>query len=790
VAKKPTRRRTTRAADRAAESRPAPAAPVRAKRRLPIAILIGAVVVTAALAGALVYWNRGAPWSAADRGYAPNTVAYVDNQACATCHEPQTREWTGSHHDLAMQHADARTVLADFNDARFTHFGVTSRFFKREGKFFVNTEGADGKPADFEIKYTFGVAPLQQYLVEFPGGRLQSLTIAWDVGKKRWFALYPGERIAPDDPLHWTGRYQNWNMMCGECHTTDFKKGYDVKADAYQTAWSGLNVGCQACHGPGGDHVAWANKGKTGGPSGLVVGFKAADSRYEVDVCATCHSRRGRIASGEHPGRPLYDTLRPEPLRIGLYHPDGQQLDEVYEYGSFRQSRMYQRGVRCSDCHNPHSAKVRAEGNALCTQCHQPEANPRFPTLARKLYDSPAHHFHKADSPGARCVNCHMPTKSYMIVDPRRDHTLRPPRPDLSLKIGTPNACTGCHRDRTAEWAAAAVVKWYGPDRSKSFDWALAVAAGRAGSRDGAPALIAAGGDKELPAIVRATALGLLRGYGAQGSATMTAALRDDDPAVRLAAVGAFDATPPPERLPAVAPALNDPILAVRIEAARVLAGVPAERFDAAQRKAFDAAVAEFVDAQMAMADMPASHLSLAVLYTSLGKRDLAEAEYLTALRMDPYFGPARANLVSLYNATGRNADAERVLREGIKRTPNEGELHYSLGLLLAEEKRLGEAADALKNAARLLPQRARVRYNLGLALDRLSRDPEAEAALLQAFQLDPRDPDIVYATATFYVRHGQFKRALPYAERLVEILPNEEQPRQLLEGIRKRLSS
>ena len=752
--------------------------------------MIGALVVTAVVAGTLVYRKSGAgPWSAG-RGSSPSKVAYVDNQACGTCHEPQTREWTGSHHGLAMQHADAKTVLADFNDARFAQFGVTSRFFKRDGKFFVNTESSDGKLADFEIKYTFGVAPLQQYLVEFPGGRLQSLTIAWDVGKKRWFSLYPGERIALDDPLHWTGRYQNWNMMCGECHTTDFKKGYDPKADTYQTTWSGLNVGCQACHGPGGDHVAWAKKGSKGGPSGLLVGFKAADSRYEVDACATCHSRRGRIASGEHPGRPLYDTLRPEPLRIGLYHPDGQQLDEVYEYGSFRQSRMYQRGVRCSDCHNPHSGKIRAEGNAVCAQCHQPEANPRFPTLARKVYDAPAHHFHKVDSPGARCVNCHMPTKSYMIVDPRRDHTLRPPRPDLSVKIGTPNACAGCHRDRTAEWAVAALAKWYGPERSKSFDWALVVAAGRARARDGAPALIAAAGDRELPAIVRATALGLLRAYGPQGSGVMTAALRDGDPAVRVAAVGALEAVPQPERLAAVAPALNDPIRAVRIEAARVLAGVPAERFDAAQRKAFDAAVAEFIEAQMAMADMPASHLNLAVLYVSQGKRDLAESEYLTALRMDPYFVPARANLVTLYNAMGRNADAEQILREGIKRTPNEGDLHYSLGLLLAEEKRLGEAADALKTAARLLPQRARVRYNLGLALDRLSRDPEAEAALLQAFQLDPRDPDIVYAIATFYVRHGQLKRALPYAERLVEILPSEAQPRQLLEGIKKRLPS
>jgi predicted CXXCH cytochrome family protein len=724
------------------------------------------------------------------RSYAPGTaqaLAYVGDRSCAECHAKESREWLGSHHQRAMQPATDETVLGDFRNARFERAGAVSRFFKREDKYFVNTEGAAGKPADFEIKYTFGVAPLQQYLVEFPGGRLQSLTIAWDTGKKRWFSLYPGEKIAPDDPLHWTGRYQNWNLMCGECHTTNLRKGYDPKADTYDTTWSELHVGCQACHGPGSDHVAWARKGGRGAESGLVVGFKPGDARYEVDACATCHSRRSRIADGEHPGRPLYDTLRPETLRPGLYHADGQQQDEVYEYGSFRQSRMYSRGVRCTDCHNPHSGKTKAEGNALCSQCHRPEGNPRFATLASGAYDAPSHHFHKAGSSGAQCVNCHMPAKDYMIVDPRRDHALRPPRPDLSVKLGTPNACTACHRNRTAEWAAAAVVKWYGPVRPKGTDWAVAVAAARAGARDGAPALIAVAGDRQLPAIVRASALNLLRGYGPQGAGVMAALVRDDDPAVRLAAVAGLEAVPPVERVAAGAPLLSDPTRAVRIEAARVLAAVPAERLDTSQRKALDAAIAEFVDAQVAMADMPASHLNLGVLFGSQGKRELAEAEYLTALRMDPYFGPARANLVALYNSMGRNAEAERVLRDGVRRTPTEGELYYSLGLLLAEEKRLGEAAEALGNAVRLMPQRARVRYNLALALDRLSRDAEAEAALLQAFQLDPRDPDIVYATAAFYVQRLQWKRAQLIAEQLLTISPGDPRARQLLEGIKRR---
>jgi predicted CXXCH cytochrome family protein len=744
------------------------------------------VLVAAALAVALGW--RG--FSSTYRPAAPETVAYVGERACADCHAAETQQWQGSHHRHAMQPATAETVLGDFAGATFSQPGLTARFFTHDGKYFVHTEGADGAPADFEIRYTFGVAPLQQYLVEFPGGRLQGLTIAWDVGKRRWFSLYPGEKFATDDPLHWTGRYQNTNLMCAECHTTDFRKGYDAATDSYHSRWSGIDVGCESCHGPGANHVAWARKGRRGGASGLVVGFKAADSRYQVDVCATCHSLRSRLAAGEHPGRPLYDTFRPETLRAGLYHPDGQQLGEVYEYGSFRQSKMYARGVRCTDCHNPHTGKTRAEGNAVCGQCHGPEGNPRFPTLARKVYDDPSHHFHPAGSAGAQCANCHMPARDYMIVDPRRDHTLRPPRPDLSVKIGTPNACTGCHRDRTAEWAAAAIVKWYGPERPRGFEWPLAFAAGRAGSREAAPAIIAVAGDQEIPAIVRATALGLLRGYGPQATDVTTASLKDADPAVRVAAVAGLEGAPPAQRLAALAPLLTDPTRAVRIEAARVLAAVPPDRFDGAQSKAFGAAVAEYVEAQQAMADMPASHLNLAVLYASQGKRDLAEAEYLTALRMDPYFGPARANLVALYNGMGRNKEAEQVLREGIRRTPNEGELYYSLGLLLAEEKRLPEAAVALESAARLMPRRARVRYNLALALDRLSRDREAEATMLRAFELDPGDADIVYAAASFYVQRRQWKRALPFAERLVTIAPADPRAHQLLDGLRRQLGS
>ena len=693
-----------------------------------------------------------------------------------------------------MQHATAGTVLGDFNDARFRRFGVTTRLFRRDGGFFVHTEGPGGRPADFEIKYTLGVEPLQQYLIELPSGRLQSLTIAWDTRQRRWFSLYPGARIAPDHPLHWTGRYQNWNLMCAGCHTTNPRNGYDPKTDRYATTWSDPNVGCEACHGPASAHAAWAGAARTGradrpGDTGLVVSFRTDDSRFQVDACAACHSRRTPITAESQAGRPLLDAFRPEILRAGLYHADGQQLDEVYEYGSFRQSKMYEQGVRCTDCHDAHRLGLRAAGNALCTRCHQTQPDRRFPTLVAKQYESPAHHFHKVGSPGARCVNCHMPARTYMIVHPRRDHVLRAPRPDLSVKLGTPNACNLCHTDRSARWAADAVARWSG-QRPPGPHWAEAIAAGRAGARDAEPRLVALVADAAQPGIVRATALDLLRPYAASALPTMAAAMTDPDPVVRSAAVMGLDRLPPEQRLVSGAPRLTDPVRSVRIEAARVLAGVPAHLFDPSQRAAFDAALAEYADAQLAMADAPPAHLNLAALYSDLGERDRAVESYRTAIRMDPYLAPARIDLASLYSQTGRNAEAERVLREGIARTPTRGELQYALGLVLAEEGRAREAAAALGRAATLLPGRARVRYNHGLALQHLGRRAEAKTALLKAYALDPADTRIVYAVAFFFVQERSWAPALHYAERLQALAPGDPGPRQLVERIRRELST
>ena len=760
--------------------------------RFLLVVALGACA--AAVAACTVWPGDGGEPPRRDPGAAENGVAYVDDASCADCHAPQHESWSGSHHDLAMQEATAETVLGDFDGATFTHLGVTSRFFTRDGRFFVNTEGPDGRLADFELAYTFGVEPLQQYLAPFPGGYLQSLTIAWDTDRGAWFHLYPDEPIPPDDPLHWTGRYQRWNVMCAECHSTHLRRNHDVERDTYRTTWAALDVGCQACHGPGAAHVEWARAApgegastatespvsagsrrpaRTGvpgpGDTGLVTDLSAG-AAAEVRACAGCHSRRQRLTGVDRHARPFLDDFLPARLDEGLYYPDGQIQDEVYVWGSFVQSRMHAAGVRCSDCHDPHRLGLRAESDGVCLQCHRETPVARFPSLAPARYDAPEHHFHPQDSAGARCVNCHMPAQTYMQVDPRRDHGFRIPRPDLSVSLGTPNACTQCHDDRLATWAADRVAEWWGAPGVPHF--AEAFAAARAGAQEAEEPLLAVARDGALPAIVRATAVEALRVYGPEALRAIEAAAADPDPLVRASAAGGLDRLPPGRRPAVLAPLLDDPIRAVRIAAARGLVGVPRTALTGAQQVALEAAQAELVDAQLAAADQPAAHLNLGVLAAAEDRPEDAEAAYRTALRLDPFFLPARFNLATLLNRQGRNAEAETVLRAGIDRVPDDGELRYSLGLLLAEEQRLDEAAESLGRAAALIPERVRVAYNHGLALETLGRLDEAETAFLEAHRRDARDPDVLLALARILLRQGDLERAQDYARQLIAVDP------------------
>ena len=406
-------------------------------------------ILLLAVAGGLVFADW---WSALP----PNARAsYVGGKTCAECHQKQTQLWEGSHHDLAMDLATPETVLGDFDDAEIEHFGVRSRLFRRGEKYMIHTEGPDGKMTDFEIKYVFGVDPLQQYMVEFDRpaempeneiARVQVLRIAWNTREKQWFYLPPpdvrDEKLDPGDDLHWTGVAQRWNNMCADCHSTNLKKNYHVETGIYHTTYSEIDVSCEACHGPGSIHVELAKKKSLfwdrhhGYGLAKLKGDTPEHAKRQIHTCAQCHSRRRLLHPEFHPNSNFYDHYDNELLREQTYHADGQILDEVYVHSSFAQSKMYHKGIRCTDCHDPHTAKLKHQGNQVCTSCHAHPAGK---------YDAPAHHQHKEGSKGAACVECHMPETTYMDVDPRRDHSLRIPRPDVSVETGAPNACTRCH---------------------------------------------------------------------------------------------------------------------------------------------------------------------------------------------------------------------------------------------------------------------------------------------------------------------------------------------------------
>ena len=750
-----------------------------------------AVVVLLALCASLVYalTTRQSPPATATP--ASPAATYVGAPACAECHASESAAWRGSQHALAMQAANEQSVLGDFNDAQFSYAGITSRFFRHDGGFYVRTDGPDGQLAAYRIKYTFGVAPLQQYLVEFPDGRLQALSIAWDTrpkaqGGERWFHLYPDETITHDDELHWTRAAQNWNFMCADCHSTGLRKNYDPDSDSFQTQWAEISVACEACHGPASGHLVWAEAKQAGktpeyddASKGLTarlderkdaawsvspvsdnaVRSKPRVSEREIEVCAQCHARRGQIAEGYVPGKPFLDHYRPALLTSPLYHADGQQHGEVYDWGSFLQSRMYARGVTCADCHDPHSGKLRAQGNALCTACH-----------LQGKYATAEHHHHPPGSTGAACVACHMPTTTYMVNDPRHDHSLRVPRPDLSVRFGTPNACTGCHNDRDAHWAAAQVHAWFGHDPQGYQRYAEAFSAA-ARPRHADARLREVATDAAQPPIARATALAGLEPAGSRASLdTLATALRNPDPLLRFGALQALARVPVEVRAPLAAPLLSDPVRTVRSEAVSVLAPVPTDRLDAKQRTAFARASAEYIEIQRYNADRAGARVNLGTFYAYRGDAVQAEAEISAAIALDPYFVPAYVNLADLYRATGRDADGERSLRDGLAIAPGDANLHHALGLTLVRLQRLDEALDELQRAAELEPGDARFAYVYAVALHSTGEAKAAIARLETALAAHPDDRDILQALVSFHGEQGEAVEARKYAARLQEL--------------------
>ena len=693
---------------------------------------------------------------------------YVGAETCAHCHKNEYQQWQGSHHELAMQEVSELTVLADFNNTKFNYYGSVTKFYRRDTRFFVLTDGPDGALNEYEVSFVFGVYPLQQYLVEFPGGRFQVLSIAWDTrskheGGQRWFHLYPDQHIQYNDELHWTNASHNWNFMCADCHSTNVNKGYDFATNTYSTQWSEIHVSCEACHGPGSGHISWANKKIK--PNDPFFGFdmllnernnarwvieKDANNakripvkrtNLEIDTCAQCHSRRVAIQHGARPGDTLLDNFHIDVLTQELYHADGQIKGEVYEYASFLQSKMYHAGVTCSDCHSPHTLKLKVDGNQLCAQCHSAER-----------YNSKSHHLHELTTKGAECIECHMPSKVYMQIDSRRDHSFRVPRPDLSDKIKSPNACKQCHNESN-RWLAKNLSDVYGDPPPH---YGEAIFAGRNKTKNAKALLENLLSNTAAPAIVKATAIELYTPYVThQSSLQLEKQISSNNSLISFSLANNLHKLPDEIGRPIAIKQLYSDAAVTRALSARNLLAVPQDTFPPNLKLLVEKELDNYRAMQLFNSDRAESLINLANIALQQKQVTQVESLLIRAITINPFYSPGYVNLADFYRGAGDEKQCETVLREGLTRVHDKTIIQHVLGLSLARQKRLDEAIFYLKQAAESDTTSAYFIYVYAVALHSQGELNKALNVLKEGTKQFPNESTLQHALDTMLIDFG-----------------------------------
>jgi tetratricopeptide (TPR) repeat protein len=703
---------------------------------------------------------------------------YIGSANCKTCHEKEFNEWKMSDHFKAMQAVNDSSVAGNFNNQIFIADGVKNVFFRKDGKYFINTQSEDGSNRNYEVKYTFGYFPLQQYLIEFPNGKMQAARTSWDAKNKKWFHQYPGQKIQPHDWLHWTGNAQNWNTMCAVCHSTKLQKNYNTEKDGYTTTYSEINVSCESCHGAGKLHADYINGDYKKGNkiAGSYLKLVAADEQVaQINTCAPCHARASAISSNsfnaEMQSNELLDYLIPESPTTENYHADGQANNEDYIYTSFAESKMFYRGVKCSNCHNPHSGKLIRTGNLVCMQCHTPEHN------------TSTHTFHATGSAGAECKNCHMPGKAYMGNDMRFDHTFRVPRPDLSVKYNMPNACNNCHTNKSAQWASDAVIKWYGKNRKYSFAEDLIP-----GSKTGTPAethLLQLMADTSVPAIVQSAAVKYLGEHHSNSSVnSLLQSLHHTDAIVRYQTLNSLTNFPSSVWMNAAGNLLSDKVKAVRIAAAQLYCVLPDNEIPSSFFAAYTSAKKELENYLSYQTDFAVGNVMLGDYFLKTKNYTGAEKFYKKALQKDSNMNYVRLNLSSVYNINSKNKDALNILLEAQKIDPKNDRIYYNLALLYVEMGNKQEAAVAFEKAITLHTVNPRLFYNYGLLLDGMGNIKKSIAVFRQGLIIEPQNPDLNYVLALAYIKNGQQAKAKVVSIFLQKTYPDNPDYQQLLQTL------
>jgi tetratricopeptide (TPR) repeat protein len=687
-------------------------------------------------------------------GYEISSIdGYVGDENCIDCHKEAAADWSGSHHDKAMQEVTEESVLGNFDNQSVTIDGVNYLFYKKAGEYRVKVKEIDGSENDYLISYVFGIEPLQQYMVDFPKGKKQVLRVSWDTEQKKWFHQYAGDRIETKDWLHWTRGGQNWNTMCAECHSTNLKKNYEVATDSFHTTFSSINVSCESCHGRGEAHVKWANGPMTSNDDSQILG---GDQKSQMNMCAPCHARRVKLTPNFIPGRDFEDQYLVQNISSDYYHQDGQILEEDYVYGSFLQSKMHAQGIKCSDCHNPHSLELKLDGNKLCLQCHVPAD-----------YDSKKHHFHDEATEAGQCINCHMTGRYYMGNDFRRDHSFRIPRPDQSLTYGTPNACNECHDDQSEKWAADWIVKWYGADRAPHFSDYLLLSYEEDLTESQQARLVSFINDLNFPAISRSTVMNNMRFNGREEVQAILQSLQDSSATIRYNALSQFRGISMQDRMSIAREHLIDESRLVRIGCAQLLTDFDGSSWSEGERLALSKAKQELEDMLYGNSDFSTGRLQLADYFMQTGDLSTAIGHYEVSIQKDSLLFPAYSNLATAYSMNSMPDRALETLNSWIDLDPNAGRAYYLRGLLNFEIGNNEIALQDLQMAIELNPNDTRAMYNLATYYYQNKNQARAETLIRRALSVEPDNIDYRYLLALVLKERGKLRESQQIMQQL-----------------------
>lgn len=711
---------------------------------------------------------------AVEGGASPKTGGFAGSVSCRECHEKFYQLWSTSRHGLAMQ-----PYTAEFAKTNLTHqseavkigrFSYRADIAGETG--LVREDGPEGQK-EYKIAHALGGKNVYYFLTPFPGGRLQTLPLAYDVNRKEWFDTaasgvrhFPGGQTG--QPVDWKDSAYTFNTSCRGCHVSQLTSSYELNTNTYQTTWAEAGINCETCHGPSAEHnLVFQKAPRERKPEDIkIISWKNFTAEQKNAACSVCHAKISPVTSTFMPGDRFFDHFDLATLEDPDFYPDGRDLGENYTYTSWLMSPCAKSGrLDCIHCHTSsgrYRFKAEEKANDACMPCHE-----------KNVKNASAHSRHEQDSPGNRCISCHMPMTSFARMN-RTDHSMLPPAPAATLACTSPNACNLCHKDKDAAWADGYVREWRSRDyQAPILERAALIDAARKGDWSKLPQMLQYISRADRDQVFATSLIRLVRASGDRRIIPVFCkAVKDPSPLVRSAAATALQDVSSKEAVDALVEAAGDDCRLVRVRAAAALAGYRDLPLSDAGKKVVSAADKEYLSSLLSRPDQWDSHYNLGNYYLDRGDAGEALASFERALNLEPRAVLAMVNESIAYARLGMNGKAGEALAKALEISPDNAAANFNMGLLKAELDDMAGAERHLRAALKSDPRMAPAAYNLCMILSS-DRAHEALGFCRQAADLQPGEPRYAYMLALVQFRTGDPKAASALLEELITRQPS-----------------